>query len=486
MGAVYLARDRAGRTVAIKIIKPEYAAQAEFRGRFRSEVNRARQVPPFCTAAVLDADPGHETPYLVVEYVDGPDLAQVVAEQGVLTGGALHSVAVGVATALVAIHGAGVIHRDLKPRNVLFALGAPKVIDFGIARALEVTSEHTRTDQMVGTLSYMAPERLDGKPVTPAVDVFAWGVLVAYAATGRTPFGADTPTATAVRILTGQPDLSGLSGLLGDLVAAALEKDPAARPTAQELLDALLSAGPGAASPRRPEPARRLPRKRLAAVAAAVLATAAAVPAGMHLAARDTGAAALPAASFPSPSPSLPPSDSVSYALFADPASWPAKKTSTYRCAMTDSGLRIESEYTVDGFTCPGPAKSFGGDHIIRVDLAELSPAACVLIQFRRSGESGYSIELCPESLTLYLFKPSGAGESVSSTSFDPLPFPRHHRITVEVVDDVATVRIDGTKVYASVVNEPGVTRGRVELGMSFRDEDSGHVLVSDLSVEPR
>src|SRR5689334_13199930 len=152
MGTVYLARARDGRRVAVKVIKPENSRDAEFRARFRSEVEKARRVPPFCTAEVLDADPDHETPYLVVEYVDGPSLADVVQDRGPLTASHLHSVAIGVATALSAIHGAGVIHRDLKPRNVLLAPGSPKVIDFGIARALEATSGHTSTDQMVGTV----------------------------------------------------------------------------------------------------------------------------------------------------------------------------------------------------------------------------------------------------------------------------------------------------------------------------------------------
>jgi serine/threonine protein kinase len=135
MGTVFLARsERDDRLVAVKVIRPEFAYEDEFRARFHSEVNRARQVPPFCTAEVLDADPEAISPYLVVEYVDGPSLAEVVQEQGPLSAGNLHSVAIGVATALAAIHGAGVIHRDLKPRNVLFSLGTPKVIDFGIAR----------------------------------------------------------------------------------------------------------------------------------------------------------------------------------------------------------------------------------------------------------------------------------------------------------------------------------------------------------------
>jgi predicted Ser/Thr protein kinase len=246
MGVVYLGRDREGQLAAVKLVHAHLAGDDEFRRRFRSEIARARQVPPFCTAEVLDADLDHVHPYLVVEYVNGPSLADVVEESGPLSAANLHSVAIGVATALTAIHGAGVIHRDLKPRNVLLAPGSPKVIDFGIARAMEATSAHTRTDQMVGTVAYMAPERFGsapGTPLTPAADVFAWGVVVAYAGTGRTPFHGDSPTATAARILTQPPSLTGLSGPLRHLVELALAKDPADRPTARELLDLLLSSG---------------------------------------------------------------------------------------------------------------------------------------------------------------------------------------------------------------------------------------------------
>ncbi|GIF01895.1 serine/threonine-protein kinase [Paractinoplanes rishiriensis] len=243
MGTVYLARTEGGAHVAVKVVRADLAPDDEFRRRFRSEVARARQVPPFCTAEVLDADPDHDLPYLVVEYVDGPTLAHVVEERGPLTAANLHSVAIGVATALTAIHGAGVIHRDLKPRNVLLAPGSPKVIDFGIARAAEATSGITGLDQMVGTVAYMAPERFGdtNAPLTPAADVFAWGGVVAYAGTGRTPFAADSPPATAARILTQPPDLTGLTGPLRDLVAHALEKEPANRPSARELLDHLVS-----------------------------------------------------------------------------------------------------------------------------------------------------------------------------------------------------------------------------------------------------
>jgi predicted Ser/Thr protein kinase len=246
MGTVYLGRKRnSAILVAVKVVRVDLAHDDEFRRRFRSEVERVRQVPPFCTAEVLDADPDHEQPYLVVEFVDGPTLADVVEERGPLTSANLHSVAIGVATALTAIHGAGVIHRDLKPRNVLLAPGSPKVIDFGIARAMSATSGNTRPDQMVGTVAYMAPERFDTDAdtpvVTPAADVFAWGGVVTYAGTGRTPFSADSPTATAARILTKPPRLDGLSQPLRDLVAHTLEKDPANRPSARELLDLLIS-----------------------------------------------------------------------------------------------------------------------------------------------------------------------------------------------------------------------------------------------------
>ncbi|MFC4070057.1 WD40 repeat domain-containing serine/threonine protein kinase [Actinoplanes subglobosus] len=300
MGTVFLGTDPDGVRVAVKVIRPEWSADPAFRARFRSEVRRARQVPPFCTAAVLDADTDHEPPYLVVEYVDGPSLAAVVRERGPLPASEVYALAVGVATALLAIHGAGVVHRDLKPANVLLAVGLPKVIDFGIARGVELTAELTAPDQVMGTVGYVAPESLDvsGADRTgPAADVFAWGVLVAYAATGKTPFAGESAMATIGRILTQPPDLSGLPAALRTLVGAALMKDPARRPAARELLDALLNRDATVVPAVTPElrevalaaqagtrPPRRWPRRVLAA------ATVAALLAGTGLAAAQSRA----------------------------------------------------------------------------------------------------------------------------------------------------------------------------------------------------
>jgi protein kinase-like protein len=244
MGTVFLAKDHSGRAVAVKVIRPDLSCDPDFRERFRGEVQRAREVPPFCTAEILDADPLHETPYLVEEYIDGPSLAEVIAERGPLTGGSLHSVAIGVVTALAAIHDAGVIHRDLKPTNVLFALGTPKVIDFGLAKAFDTTTRHTGPGQIFGSIDYMAPERFgpDPGPVTGAADIFSWGVVVTFAATGATPFAADDPITTATRICNDERDLRALPEPLRHLVTAALDKDPARRPTARQLLEYLLKA----------------------------------------------------------------------------------------------------------------------------------------------------------------------------------------------------------------------------------------------------
>jgi hypothetical protein len=253
MGAVYLGRPDGGNgaaagLVAVKVVHRELAEDAEFRARFAGEVAAARRVAPFCTARVLDAEAAADPPYLVTEYIDGVPLDRAVTDGGPLEESTLHGVAVGVAVALAVIHAAGVVHRDLKPSNVLLSLSGPRVIDFGIARALDVAAGHTMAGTVVGTPGWMAPEQFRAGVVGPAADVFSWGSLVGYAATGRNPWGEEgPPAALAYRIIYQQPDLTGLGGSLRALVEAALRKDPARRPLARDLVLGLLGAAAVAA-----------------------------------------------------------------------------------------------------------------------------------------------------------------------------------------------------------------------------------------------
>ncbi|GAA4149752.1 serine/threonine-protein kinase [Actinomadura keratinilytica] len=253
MGTVFLGEDPSasgpGRQVAVKVINRELASEPAFRERFRREVTAARQVRRFCTAPVLDAELDREPLYVVTEYIDGPSLEHAVAERGPLPGSDLEGLAVGVATALAAIHGAGIVHRDLKPANVLLSATGPRVIDFGIARALDAADGPTRTGQFVGTPNYLAPELLRGEPVTAASDVFSWGCVVAFAGTGRAPFAGNTVPEIFYRVAHEEPRLDGLDPALRELVAAALDKDPAKRPSVGDLLGRLVGHS-------RPDPAR--------------------------------------------------------------------------------------------------------------------------------------------------------------------------------------------------------------------------------------
>ncbi|GAA4372767.1 serine/threonine-protein kinase [Actinomadura sp. NPDC048032] len=249
MGTVYLGEDRAGRRVAVKMINRELAGEGTFRERFRREVTAARQVRRFCTAPVMDAELDTDPLYVVTEYIEGPSLESAVAERGPLPGSDLEGLAVGVATALAAIHGAGIVHRDLKPANVLLSSTGPRVIDFGIARALDAPDGPTRTGQFVGTPNYLPPELLRGEQVSPASDVFSWGCVVAYAGTGRPPFAGTTVPEIFYRVVHEEPRLDGLDPGLRDVVAAALDKDPRRRPTVQDLLGRLV--GNGQADPAR-------------------------------------------------------------------------------------------------------------------------------------------------------------------------------------------------------------------------------------------
>jgi serine/threonine protein kinase len=238
MGCVYLGVTQSGRRLAIKVVRPEFADDQEFRRRFQQEVAAAQRVQNLYTAPVIDADLMGRVPWLATAHVPGPSLAEVVHEEGPLPLGSVQILAAGVAEALQAIHKAGVIHRDLKPSNVLLAADGPRVIDFGIARAADATPL-TRTGGSVGTPQFMAPEQALGKPSTPALDVFAFGSLVFFAATGRSPFGEGPSAAVLYRIVQGEPDLSGCPPQLTPLVAACLEKEPSHRPPLNEILNNL-------------------------------------------------------------------------------------------------------------------------------------------------------------------------------------------------------------------------------------------------------
>ncbi|MBB2913193.1 WD40 repeat protein [Streptosporangium becharense] len=247
-GVVYEAYDAEGRRVAVKVLHGDAAGDPGLRERFGREAAAARRVASFCIAGVLDADLDGPRPYIVSEYVAGPSLRGAVEQGRRFTGGDLHRLATAIATALTAVHEAGVIHRDLKPDNVLLGPDGPRVIDFGIARTEDMSL--TATGMVAGTPTYMAPEIFMGRRATSAVDVFAWGGIVVFAATGSDPFRAESLGGIMHRVLSVEPQLDMLPELLRPLVAASLAKDPEARPTARDLLLALVSADGGADVPR--------------------------------------------------------------------------------------------------------------------------------------------------------------------------------------------------------------------------------------------
>jgi serine/threonine protein kinase len=234
MGVVYLGEAPDGRQVAVKVLRPELADNPEFQARFGREVSALTRVQGVCTVRVIEADTQAHEPFLVTEYADGPSLSEYVDARGPLDPSMLYGLATGLAEALATIHAAGIVHRDLKPSNVLLTASGPKVIDFGIAQALDTTSL-TRTGITVGSAGFMAPEQITGRAGT-AADIFTWAVTVAYAASGQSPFGSGASDAILYRIVHEAPDISAVPPGLRPLVEAALAKDPAARPAAPQLL----------------------------------------------------------------------------------------------------------------------------------------------------------------------------------------------------------------------------------------------------------
>jgi sugar lactone lactonase YvrE len=248
MGQVFLGVSPGGRRVAVKLIHPAHAGTAQFRERFAREIEAARRVGGFHTAPVVDADPGADPPWMVTAYIEGPSLQDDVDLRGPLPADGVRALGAGLAEGLAAIHACGLVHRDLKPGNVILAPDGPRIIDFGIARAIGATTGLTSTGVVVGTLTYMSPEQIRGDPVGPASDVFALGSVLAFAATGRAPFGDESAATVMFRIFTEPPYLAGVADeRLRQVIGGCQAKAPQDRPTVPALLSAL--GAPAAAAP---------------------------------------------------------------------------------------------------------------------------------------------------------------------------------------------------------------------------------------------
>jgi outer membrane protein assembly factor BamB len=330
MGRVYLGSSPGGRAVAVKVIHAHLARDAAFVDRFRREVAAAQAVSGGYAAPVVAAGPDDDPPWMATAYVAGPSLQEAVAETGPLPEDAVLKLAAGLIEALRAIHDSGLVHRDLKPDNVLLADDGPRVIDFGIARALDGTVL-TSAGSVLGTPSFMSPEQAQGQPAGPASDVFSLGGVVYFAATGTRPFGSGNPSVLLYRIVHTEPDLGPLPARIRDLVASCLAKDPAERPGLASLAASLMDAVPDDDAPVAfwPAPVARLIADQQARFAAGLPEGEAPGQTGTP---GETGAArtptetvapadlVAPASSAASPRPSAPPGDPAAPPAVAEPA----------------------------------------------------------------------------------------------------------------------------------------------------------------------
>jgi predicted Ser/Thr protein kinase len=247
MGQVFLGISPGGRKVAVKVIHPFHLRAPHFRERFAREIEAAQRVGGFHTAPVVDADPRASPPWMVTAFIAGQSLQDAVDQDGPLSPGEVRALGAGLAEGLAAIHARGLVHRDLKPGNVILAPDGPRIIDFGIARVIDETTGITTAGAVIGTFAYMSPEHLGGEAAGPASDVFSLGSVLAFAATGRPPFTGDTAATVMFRLVSAPPDLAGLADHeLTGLVSSCLAKTPEARPTVSSLLAALSGPGPAA------------------------------------------------------------------------------------------------------------------------------------------------------------------------------------------------------------------------------------------------
>ena len=244
MGQVFLGVSPGGRKVAVKVIHPVHAGSAQFRERFAREIEAAQLVGGFHTAPVVDADARANPPWMVTAFIDGPSLQDAVDGRGPLPSDEVRALGAGLAEGLAAIHARGLVHRDLKPSNVILGPDGPRIIDFGVARVIDASTGITNTGAVIGTFAYMSPEHLGGGPTGPASDVFSLGSVLAFAATGRPPFGGDSVVTVMFRLVSQPPDLDGLADpKLAELIGGCLAKAPEDRLTVPYLLAALGGTG---------------------------------------------------------------------------------------------------------------------------------------------------------------------------------------------------------------------------------------------------
>jgi len=385
MGRVFLGVSEGGRPVAVKVVRADLAADPEFRTRFRREIAVARKVSSQFTAPVLDADVDGPTPWLATSFVAGPSLVDAVSQHGPLPVRAVLELAAGLAEGLRAIHAAGVVHRDLKPSNVLLAPDGPRVIDFGISRAIEA-SALTHTGMVVGSPGFMSPEQAEGGEVGPPTDIFSLGAVLAYAATGEGPFGAGSTPALVYRVVHSPASLDRVPAAVRPLIERCLAKDPGQRPTAREILAETASVEPvagwlpepltqtflqypglsGVPSPRREYRRPRSGLRRPLAIAAIVAGLAAASTAGgMALTAAQrqppgaqstqqaTSAQTAPPATYQPPATYAPPS---AYQVTSQPAAAPSTTASPTPTTTTPASAPSTS---APGGAAPTPSQSW-------------------------------------------------------------------------------------------------------------------------------
>ena len=357
MGVVYLGVSWDGAPVAVKVLRPELAGDEEFRRRFGREVAALVQVKGVCTVRVIEADSQSATPFVVTEYAQGPSLSEYIDKNGSVAPEMLFGLATGLAEALTTIHAAGIMHRDLKPSNIILTEAGPKVIDFGIARRQDTTAV-TRTGMMIGSMGFMAPEQISGHP-GPEADIFAWGVTVAYAATGRSPFGAGNTHSILYRIMYGDADIVSVPDSLLPLVEASLAKDPQSRPTARQLLDRLTSASS------RPENANDTPTQIILART---------WQSGSHA---SPSPASVPAGPPSAPAPPAP----------APPAAGPlAAEPAATEPPTADSPAPVLPSAAVPSAAVPAPAAPAPEKVPVGRRMATIATSALVAMRLRRPG----------------------------------------------------------------------------------------------------